>query len=96
MPPQGLARWLTRSQAALSPAPLAPQLAAIAAALPAEDAEGFWQAATRAAALGWTQEAVAAVCGHSAMLRWADEAGRGAVQAEVPVYCRVFSSLFLG
>jgi hypothetical protein len=23
------------------------------------------------------------VCGHSAMLRWADEAGRGAVQAEV-------------
>jgi hypothetical protein len=77
IPLQGLARWLARSQAALSPAPLAPQLVAISAALPAEDAEGFWQAAARAAALGWTQEAVAAVCGHSVLLRWADEAGQG-------------------
>ena len=47
-----------------------------------DDAAGYWAAVARAAALGWTQQAVEALASHSAMLRWADEAGRASVQAE--------------
>lgn len=87
---EGLAHWLLQNQLALSPMghpTLRQQQNALADLSPVELAEDYWPFIARAAALGWVDSAVDALCNHSAMMRWSESptAADDSVQAEMGV-----------